>query len=274
VSDVELTAANISRSELAALEEALAAEIRAGRSIRARFVEPGEVTGPGVRTRGLPPGHRGPVRLVEIEGLDLNTCGGTHLRSTAEIGTVALLGAEPLRGGTRIHFLAGDRVRRRLAEQEERCGELRALLGVPDEEIPVAVAGRQARQKEASRRERRLLGELAEARAALLAGRPEPALAEHHPERDAAFLRGLGKAFQRLAPAKVALLTAGGEGEVTFLVAAGRESGVDLARLGPAVADALGGRGGGQGGFYQGKGSDPGRRVDALDILLKATRGG
>ena len=33
------------------------------------------------------PGHklRGAVRLIEIEGVDINACGGTHLRSTAEL---------------------------------------------------------------------------------------------------------------------------------------------------------------------------------------------
>ncbi len=58
--------------------------------------------------------------LVDIEGLDLNTCGGTHLGSTAEIGTLCLLGTETMRGGTRLFFVAGDRVRRRMAGHEER----------------------------------------------------------------------------------------------------------------------------------------------------------
>jgi len=35
-----------------------------------------------------PPKGAGRVRLVEIEGLDLQACGGTHVRSTAEIGPV------------------------------------------------------------------------------------------------------------------------------------------------------------------------------------------
>ena len=42
-----------------------------------------------VRTMSVrPPTGSGRVRLVEIEGLDLQACGGTHVRSTAEIGTV------------------------------------------------------------------------------------------------------------------------------------------------------------------------------------------
>ena len=37
-----------------------------------------------------PPRGSGRVRLVEIAGLDLQPCGGTHVRNTAEIGTVTV----------------------------------------------------------------------------------------------------------------------------------------------------------------------------------------
>jgi misacylated tRNA(Ala) deacylase len=37
-----------------------------------------------------PPRGAGRVRLVEIDGIDLQPCGGTHVRSTAEIGRVSV----------------------------------------------------------------------------------------------------------------------------------------------------------------------------------------
>lgn len=37
-----------------------------------------------------PPRGSGRIRLVEIAGLDLQPCGGTHVRSTGEIGTVTV----------------------------------------------------------------------------------------------------------------------------------------------------------------------------------------
>lgn len=44
-----------------------------------------------VRTMSVqPPRGKGPIRLLEIEGVDLQPCGGTHLRSTAEVGAVRL----------------------------------------------------------------------------------------------------------------------------------------------------------------------------------------
>jgi Ser-tRNA(Ala) deacylase AlaX len=102
VSDIELGVNQLSTEQLDALEEAAAAEIRSARLVATRRVPSGRLEKLKVRTRGLPAGHQGPIRLVEIEGVDLNTCGGTHVRSTAEIETVKLLNIESLRGGTRL----------------------------------------------------------------------------------------------------------------------------------------------------------------------------
>ena len=41
-----------------------------------------------------PPRGTGRVRLVEIEGIDLQPCGGTHVRATGEIGRVAVTDIE------------------------------------------------------------------------------------------------------------------------------------------------------------------------------------
>ena len=44
-----------------------------------------------VRTMSVqPPRGKGSVRLLEIAGVDLQPCGGTHLRSTSEVGTVRI----------------------------------------------------------------------------------------------------------------------------------------------------------------------------------------
>jgi len=41
-----------------------------------------------------PPKGTGKVRLIEIGGLDVQPCGGTHVRSTAELGEVQVTGIE------------------------------------------------------------------------------------------------------------------------------------------------------------------------------------
>jgi misacylated tRNA(Ala) deacylase len=41
-----------------------------------------------------PPRGSGRVRLVSIEGIDLQPCGGTHVHNTSEIGLVAVTDIE------------------------------------------------------------------------------------------------------------------------------------------------------------------------------------
>ncbi len=44
-----------------------------------------------VRTMSVqPPRGKGAIRLLDIDGIDLQPCGGTHVRSTAEVGTVRI----------------------------------------------------------------------------------------------------------------------------------------------------------------------------------------
>ncbi len=271
-SDIELDATEaggeaLGEHELEALEEAAAAEIAAARPITTRRVTQEEYARLEVRSRGLPTGHQGDVRLVEIAGVDLNTCGGTHLRSTAEIEAVKLLGAERLRGGSRVTWVAGGRLRRRLGAHEARSAALRSLFDTGDEEL-LEIAGLKLDQLGAERRRaRQLEGLLAEARVEALAASAEPIVAAHFEEADGALLQRIGRALVERAPAKACLLTATGEKGSFFLLAAGGESPVDAAVMGPRIAELLDGRGGGTGGVFQGTAGSLERSGEAESLL-------
>ena len=265
--DVELAVPRIPREELDRLEEAVNAVVRSARPVVARHVSAGEYEQLSVRSRGLPEGHAGEIRLVEIEGVDLNTCGGTHVSSTAEIESVKLLGTEALRGGTRLFFVAGGRTRRRLAAHEERSTALRALLGTPDEGLAAAATAKLEALRAAEKRIRSLEEELASAAAPLLATRPGDVVEAHWEGRDAGFLQRVARELQALSPGKAALLTATSEAGSFFVVAAGETSRVDVPAAGRSVALLLGGKGGGSGRLFQGKASDLARRKEALAAL-------
>lgn len=268
VCDIELAAEALSAVDLEALEAAVAAEIRAARPVSARrvSVEEYEAT-PGVRSRGLPAGHVGDVRLVEISGLDLATCGGTHLSSTAEIEALKLLGTEKLRGGVRLFWLAGERVRRRLAAHEARNAALRSILGGADAEFPDLVATKLARLKDALRRERDLADRLADAMADALLARPEPVVEAHFEDLDATFLARVGRRFAAGAGPRLAFLTATGPKGGAFLLAKTSSCPTDLKALGPEIANLLGGKGGGAGQTFQGQAPSLANRAAALARL-------
>jgi len=269
VSDIELDVASLADGDLGRLEDAVAREILSARPVSIRHARVDEMEALGVRSRLLPEGHTGELRLVEIEGLDLNTCGGTHLRSTAEIGALALVGSEPMRGGTRVFFVAGDRVRRRLAEHEARNAKLRLLLGAADDDLPGLVELRLGREKNLARECRQLLAELARSEAERLAATDETLISGHWDARELPFLQEIGKALIELAPERVALLTAGSGREGAFLVVASEASGLDLGSVGPEICAVLDGRGGGRAPFFQGRAAAVGRRSDALAILSR-----
>jgi Ser-tRNA(Ala) deacylase AlaX len=268
--DIELAAPTISPDEMNRLEEAVAAEIRAGRAVAARHVQPEEYASLKVRSRGLPEGHRGEIRLVEIEGLDLNTCGGTHLRSTAELELMKLLGSEPIRGGTRLFFVAGGRARRRMGEHEGRNAALRTLLGAPDEELVASVAGKLEQLKAGERRSRALEEQLADALAKAWAADPAPVQDHHLEGQDGAFLGRVARALVVAAPGKRLFLTGERDGQTAFVVAAGAQETVDLPALGATVAALLEGRGGGRAPIFQGKAGS----LKARDRASEAVRSG
>ena len=267
VSDVELAVPTLTPGDRARLEEAIAQEIRAARPVRARRVDAEGYAREKVRSRGLPDGHVGDIRLVEIEGVDLNTCGGTHLRHTGELECMVLLGTEPLRGGLRLFFVAGGRVRRRLAAHEARTAALRGLLGAPDAELVAVLQGKLEQALGAEKRLRRTEEELAEALAGGLAAAPGVLAEAHLGERDMAFLQRLARLVLTAAPAKTVFLTAEAAGQGIFLLSAGSEAALDIPALGRGVAEALGAKGGGSGKSFQGKAPDLAGRAQAVALL-------
>jgi len=71
--------------------------VASGAPVTSRWIDDAELeANPGlVKTMSVaPPKGTGKVRLIEIKGLDLQPCGGTHVRSVAEIGKVAITGIE------------------------------------------------------------------------------------------------------------------------------------------------------------------------------------
>jgi len=92
--DFDIPEAGLDKDELTAkLMELVAKDAKVGE----RWISDDELlANPGlVKTMSVkPPIGSGRVRLVEIEGIDLQPCGGTHVASTSEIGAVRVSAIE------------------------------------------------------------------------------------------------------------------------------------------------------------------------------------
>ena len=257
--DIELDTPAVGASEISALEEAVNAEVRAARPVEIRVVDPEGFAALDVRSRGVPDGIE-QIRLIEIAGIDVNTCGGTHVSNTAELGQIHFLGTEKVRGGTRLYFIAGDRVRGWLRRALDQQSAISGLLSRAPESHVETLHKLIADGKAATKTLRGVAAELAELLGAELARTSAAVGTLHRDEADSALLNQIASAALRHRPDLCLLLT-GGAPEGDFLIV--DDPGV-LTRGKADILEILGGRGGGPPGRLQGKGS----RIDRRDQLL------
>ncbi len=119
------------------------------------------------------PERPGPMRVVEMHGVELNACGGTHVASTGAIGGLLLRGTEKVKGGVRVEFVCGLRAVRAARREHVVLVGIAGALSVGASDVPGRVAALQDEAKAAAKERRALLEELAAARAeGLLAAAP------------------------------------------------------------------------------------------------------
>jgi misacylated tRNA(Ala) deacylase len=88
--DFDVPGSSIDREAIASRLNGLIAE---GHPVGPRWITDEELAAKPelVRTMSVkPPSGMGRVRLMQISGVDLQPCGGTHVRNTAEIGPIAV----------------------------------------------------------------------------------------------------------------------------------------------------------------------------------------
>jgi alanyl-tRNA synthetase len=151
---------SLSLEELAAVDRRVHAIIRENRPVRSYFESRGEAErrfGFTLYQGGAVPGKT--LRIVEIEGFDVEACGGTHCTRTGEVGFVTILSTERIQDGVvRLNYAAGERAVELKLQQERTLRELAQQLAVPPEKLAERVdhlLGELATREKAARAERR-----------------------------------------------------------------------------------------------------------------------
>jgi alanyl-tRNA synthetase len=153
--------------ELSVLGEALRVEVEQwanrvvfeNRPVCIREAEQGEEE--GVRMRNVP-GDRGPLRVVEIEGVDRSACCGTHVRRTGEVGMIKIVRGERYKQGVRVTFVCGYRALEDYSKKSRVLQGLVKEMSAGEEELEDAVTRCLHDRKELSRKLRQKGQQLAE----------------------------------------------------------------------------------------------------------------
>ena len=266
----EICTIDLARELLAGqLEQAVAEANRIvfdDRPVSVRFVSEEEARLLPLRKE---PVRTGPLRLVEVSDFDLSACGGTHVSRTGAIGLIVALGAERLRGGSRVTFVCGGRALEAFEVYRKAVAGVTRLLSVLPQELPAAVERVQVDARDLRKTMTRLQEALAGHEASRLLANAESA----HGIRivstalegwDAAGLKTLAASITA-QPGAVALMVSATEPR-SVVVARSADVKLDAGKVMRELTAAFQGRGGGRPELAQGGGLN----APAGEILARA----
>jgi alanyl-tRNA synthetase len=268
-STIDLAVGSVTAHDLVRVEEVVNGLIGEDRRVSVSVVEPAVAEEMLARgdLRKLPE-RAGAIRIVEIEGVEWNACGGTHVASTGRIGGLVLRRMEKVKQGVRVEFCCGLRAVRAARGDYAAMTELGRLLSSGPADLAGKVGGLLEDVKAGEKARFALLEELAEmeARAVVLDERVVEASA-----RDVAYAKLL--AWRIASMGRVAVVkTVEGERATVVLAAT---SGVDCGAVMKSALGVLGARGGGSATMAQGGVAvvDAERLVELLRLGLDDERG-
>lgn len=214
--------------------------------------------------------REGTLRVVSIGDVDRSACGGTHVRSTAEIGAVLLRANEKIRKATRIEFVCGRRAVQRARKDFETLTRIASSLSASLDDAASVVATQAERLKESESARKKAGQDLAgyRARERYDAAPADDTGVKRIVIRDAASMDD-ARAIAQAAFALPKVVVIGAiAAPPSILVAASEDSGVDAGKVLKAALAEVGGRGGGSPRLAQGSVPDTSSLERAVEQLI------
>jgi len=223
------------------------------------------------------------VRMVEIGGeFSRELCGGTHVGTSSEIGSLTLLTEQSVGSGNRrVEALVGMNSFEHLAAERTLVNQLTSMMKVQSSsELPEKINQTLAKLKSAEKELEKLRREKLQAEAGKLLENAQTiggvrVLTHHAGELDANGVRSLALDLRSRFGSEAAVVAVTGvtNGRPVILVATNegaREAGIKAGALVRLAASVLGGGGGGKDDVAQGGGQDASKVSEALDAIRNA----
>ncbi len=253
---IDLRGPEPSDAALEGIERAANKIIFENRDLHVHYATPEQLAERGVRKRVE---REGMLRVIEIVGADYQPCGGTHVRSTGQIGLLLVRRRSKVRQDWRVEFVCGDRAERMARADFRQLRDAAQALQCAPHEVHAAAERLVAERDTHFAALRTCLEQLAEAEAALallsVAATSdglrvvERVFDAVHPDFPGLFAGALTKR-ERV----VVLLGAGDTGQLFFAQHSAETR--DVSALLKRVLAEVGGKGGGTKDFARGKVSD------------------
>lgn len=123
--------------EIKKLEDLANHVISDGRPVRAIIMDRMEAEmkfGVSIYEGGVPEGKD--IRILEIKDWDVESCGGTHLKNTNEIGAIKIINVEKIQDGViRLEFVAGPAIVDYARTLEAQVSDVSAIIGTSPKQL-------------------------------------------------------------------------------------------------------------------------------------------
>ncbi len=217
---------------------------------------------------GVPPGRK--IRVVMV-GDDVQACGGTHCRSTGEIGMLKILKVESIQDGViRFEFAAGEAAIEAVEEMERILREASSILRVEPAKLPKTVERFFEEWKDQRKEIEKLKAEIAEIRAERLLEKAEEfdsiKVVVEYVDGDMQVLQKLAEILS--SRGAVGCLMAKGEGKVFVVTFSGQKE-YDAREMIKEIGRKAKGSGGGRRDLAQGAVQQMLEREEIIDTIFE-----
>jgi alanyl-tRNA synthetase len=273
VSTIDLRGPEPSEELLEGAERAANQIVFQNRPVTVRYGTAEQLSRLGVRKEV---DREGILRAIEIESADLQPCGGTHVKSTGQIGLILVRRVSKIRQDWRVEFVCGGRAEKAARHDFHLVRQIADKLTCAPEDVVGAASRTLAESNANFKTLRATLEQLAVADAALALQSTTPiaeglrivcrVLGDLSPEYPGFLAMEIAKAEKC-----VALLAAKETGQLLFAQHA--STGKDMNALLKQVFEKFAGKGGGTCDFARGKLADASQVESALALVREKLSG-
>jgi alanyl-tRNA synthetase len=247
-STLDLDTPDLDHARLVAAEARANEVVTENRSVEVSFEEASDAA--GLRKASA---REGTLRIVTIRDLDRSACGGTHVRTTGEIGPILIRKSERVKKNARLEFVCGARAVRRARADLDLLSRLAGHFSAAADELPALVAAQRAELKAAVGARRELEESLARYRAReLYDAIPDGAPRRIVVREEKGPIERLRPLAQTVAAMPRALFVGWTADPPALLLGASEDSGIDAGAALKAALANVEGRGGGNARLAQG----------------------
>ena len=272
ISTLDVSTSSLSVEQLENIERFVNEIIFEDKPVHVRYGTAADLAALGVRKES---DREGILRAVEIQGVDIQACGGTHVCRTGQIGLILVRRIKKVRENWRVEFVCGQRARRQGRADFALLEDISQRLTCSPETIHAGISRMINERNAASRTAERYLEESAALQAHLLLAKereehlldPPRTVTAILAEADMEYLRCVATNLVSEAGV-VALLGSEANGSIVMAKSEG-VSGDMNALLRDAVKP-CGGKGGGTKDFAQGSVPDAGELHRILHAAERA----